>query len=249
MTSYRLVSNLCYLSKLVEKAMLEQITSNCNTYNLLHDYQSAYRENRTCETVLLHLVNDLLWAMERKNVTALVALHLSTAFDTVNHEILLKTINYNFSIDGTALEWIRNYLVPRDMKIKTGKSYSQRKELTFPVPKGSCLDANFLNMYCSKISEVINPELSIIALADDHAIVRKFNPNLQAEEMQIRYKLITNLASIKLWMNSVRLKMNNTKSEFIIFGIRVLVSKCISSKLNINGEAVSRSQEINSLRA
>ena len=66
MTSYRLVSNLSYLSKLVERAMLEWINSHCHTNNLLHDYQSAYRENRSCETVLLKLANDLLWAMERK---------------------------------------------------------------------------------------------------------------------------------------------------------------------------------------
>ena len=45
-------------------------------------------------------------------------------------------------------------------------------------------------------------------------------------------------------MNSVRLKMNNAKSKFILFGNRVLVSKCISSETNINGEAVSRSPEI-----
>ena len=139
--------------------MLKQITSHCNTYNLLHDYQSAYRENRSCVTVLLKLVIDLLWALERKNVTALVALDLSAALDTVNHEILLKTQNYNFGIDGTALEWIRNYLVPRDMKIKIGKSYSQRKEFTFSVPQCSCLGADFFNMYCCTTSEVINPEL------------------------------------------------------------------------------------------
>ena len=66
--------------------------------------------------------------------------------------------------------------------------------------------------------------------------------------MQIRDILITNLANIKSWMNSVRLKMNNAKSEFIIFGNRILVSKCISGELNINGEAVSRSHEIKYLR-
>ena len=60
MSSYRLVCNLSYLSKLVEKAMLEQINSHCNNNNVLHDYQSAYKENRSCETMLLKLVNDLL---------------------------------------------------------------------------------------------------------------------------------------------------------------------------------------------
>ena len=206
MTSYRPVSNLHYLSKLVEKAMLAQINSHCSTNNLLHDYQSAYRENRSCEIMLLKLVNDILWAMERKNVTALTALDLSTAFDMVNHEILLFTPNYNFGIDGTALELVRSYLAPREMKIKIGKLYSQEKELKFSVPQGSCLGANFFNMCHSTINEVANPNLGIIAFADDHAIVREFNSNIQVEEIQTRDVLITNLTNIKSWMNSCQIK-------------------------------------------
>ena len=76
--------------------------------------------------MLLKLVNDLLWVMERKNVTALIALDLSAAFDMVDHGIPLSTLNHNFSIDGTALEWVRNYLAPRDMKIRIGKSYKKK---------------------------------------------------------------------------------------------------------------------------
>ena len=137
-----------------------------------------------------------------EKVTALIAFYLSAAFDTVDHGILLTTLNSNFGIDGRALEWIRNYLAPRDMKIKIGKSYSERKELTFSVLQGSCSGANFFNMYCSTISDVIDPYLSLTAFADDHAIVKEFNPNILAEEMQIRHLIITNLASIKSWMNS-----------------------------------------------
>ena len=125
MSSYRPISNLPYLSKLVEKAMLTQINSHFNTNYLLHDYQSAYRENRSCKTVLLKLVNDHLWAMERKNVTSQIALDLSAAFDMVDHVILLSTLNHNFGIDGKALELVRNYLAPRYMRIRIGKSYSQ----------------------------------------------------------------------------------------------------------------------------
>ena len=152
MSSYRPVSNLPYLSKLVEKTMLAQINSHCNTNNLLHDYQSAYRENRSCKTVLLKLVNDLLWTIERKNVTALIAFDVSATFDMVDHEILLSILNHNFGIDGRALEWVRNYFAPRDTRIRIGKSYSQQKELTFSVPQGSCSGAYFFNMYSSTIN-------------------------------------------------------------------------------------------------
>ena len=136
--NYRPVSNLPYISKLVEKAMLEQINLHCNAHSFLPDYQSAYRENRSCETVWLKLTNDLLWSMEKKNVTAMITLDLSAAFNTVNHKVLLTTLQSNFGIKGMALEWFKNYLAPRDMTVKIGKSYSERKELTFWALQGSC---------------------------------------------------------------------------------------------------------------
>ena len=129
--------------------MLDQINNQCNNHNLFPDYQSAYRENRSCETVLLKLTNDLLWSMERKNVTVLITLNLAAALDTVDHAVLLTTLQANFGIHGIALEWFKNYLAPRDMKIKIGKTYSDKKELTFSVPQGSCAGANLFNMYSS----------------------------------------------------------------------------------------------------
>ena len=107
--------------------MLEQMYIQCNAHNLLLDYQSACRENRSCETVLLNLTNDLLWSMERMNVTALIALDSSATFDTVDHSVLLTTLDSNFGINGIALEWLKNYLAPRGMKIKIRKSYSEKK--------------------------------------------------------------------------------------------------------------------------
>ena len=93
--NYRPASNLPYISKLVEKAMLEQINLHCNDHSLLPDNQSTYRENRSCETVLLKLTNDLLWSIERKNDTAMIALHLPATFNTVDHKVLLTTLQSN----------------------------------------------------------------------------------------------------------------------------------------------------------
>ena len=142
-SSYRLVSHLSYIPKLVEKVMLNQI-NHCNDNNLLPDYQSAYRENRSCETVLLKLTNNSLWSMERKNITVLIVLNLSAAFNTVHHSVLLTTLQANFGIHGIALEWFKNYLAPRDMKIKIGKTYSDKKEWTFSYCKDPGLEQTYL---------------------------------------------------------------------------------------------------------
>ena len=78
-------------------------------------------------------------------------------------------------------------------------------------------------MYSSTISEVIDPHLNLLAYADDHAIKKELDPNQAREERYVMDLLTDNLTKIKEWMNSVRLKMNNSKLEFIIFGNRTQV--------------------------
>ena len=97
-SNYRSVSNLPFLSKVVEKVVLDQIASHCTNHGLIPDYQSAYCTNYSCETTLLKIVNDILWAMERQDITALIAIDLSAAFNTVDHNILIEVLHRNLGL-------------------------------------------------------------------------------------------------------------------------------------------------------
>ena len=83
------------------------------------------------------MTNDLLWAIENKNCTALVGIDLSAAFDTVDHSILIEVMNINFAVQGTALKWLKSYLRPRWFKVNVGKEYSNPINLEVLVPQGS----------------------------------------------------------------------------------------------------------------
>ena len=78
------------------------------------DYQSAYCSGYSCETALLKLPNDVLWNMEHKMITPLVAIDLSATFDTVDHDIFLNVLHDKFSLEGTAAQWFESYLRPRN---------------------------------------------------------------------------------------------------------------------------------------
>ena len=112
-SNFHPVSNLPFLSKVIERCMLLQISHHCNEYHLQPDYQSAYRENYSCEMAILGISNDILWAMENQSITSLTAIDLSAAFDTVDHAILLVILSNKFGITGTALKWFNSYLHPR----------------------------------------------------------------------------------------------------------------------------------------
>ena len=90
-TNFRPVSNLKHLSKILECAALSQIMKHFEENCLLPDAQSAYRSGYSCQTILIKLAEKILNRMEMKQLSMIIAMDLSAAFDTVNHKILLKT--------------------------------------------------------------------------------------------------------------------------------------------------------------
>ena len=102
--NFRPVSNLAFLSKLIEKAVFHQIHDT----NLYPNAQSAYRVHHSTETALLKVKNDILLNMNKQHVTLLVLLDLSAAFDTVEHNIFLEALN-TLGIGGRVSKWFRSY--------------------------------------------------------------------------------------------------------------------------------------------
>ena len=135
--NYRPVSNLSFLSNLLKKCALKQFNKHCITNKLLPDYQSAYRKNYSTEPSLMRLINDILWAVERQEVTAPTALDLSAAFDTVNHKILIEVLEHKFGITNSALRWFKTYLYPRKFVVDINGHRSREIDLKFSVPQGS----------------------------------------------------------------------------------------------------------------
>ena len=72
------------------------------------EFQSAYSKNHSTESALLRMRNDILVKMNRQRVTLLVCLELSAAFDTVDHDILLRRLEYNFGIKDQSLLWFKS---------------------------------------------------------------------------------------------------------------------------------------------
>ena len=103
----RPVSNLKYISKLVEGAAIQQILDHLNHNSLLPPNQSAYRQFHSTETALLRVKSDLLMAMDNQKITLLLLLDLSSAFDTIDHSCLSKTLKTCFGIDGVVLKMDR----------------------------------------------------------------------------------------------------------------------------------------------
>ena len=97
------MSNLQFTSKLTEKAVAVQLQEHMLVNGSFPELQSAYRQHHSTETALLKVKNDLLMAIDKGQVMLLVLLDLSSAFDTVEHEILLERLRSTIGLRGKVL--------------------------------------------------------------------------------------------------------------------------------------------------
>ena len=108
--NYRPVSNHTFLSKIIEKFAAQQIVKDITKTGNLEAYQSAYRDNHSTEMTLPKVKSNIFNAKDNKEITCLILLNLSTAFDTINHSKLLNRLKYCFGIVDTTLKWIESFL-------------------------------------------------------------------------------------------------------------------------------------------
>ena len=127
--NYRPISNLPFLSKILEKVVLHKLLSHLQENNLSNPFQSAYRAGCSTETVLLRIVNDILSALDNDNISVLLLLDLSAAFDTLDHQILLSRLNSVFGIQSTALQRFHSYLSDRYQSTSVNNSSSSPSQL------------------------------------------------------------------------------------------------------------------------
>ena len=97
-SNYRPISNLSFISKLVEWALINQFNTHCDLNGITPIHQSAYKQLHSCKTAMIKIVNDTLWAMEQKNITILVIIDLNVALDTVDHKVLLEVLHKCFGV-------------------------------------------------------------------------------------------------------------------------------------------------------
>ena len=153
--NYRPVSNLPFASKLIEKVVARQLKDHVDGNTLRDKMQSAYRSGHSTETALLRIKNDIDAALDRKSMVILVMLDLSSAFDTIEHEVLLTRLEHTFGITDKALAWLRSYLSERHQNVVVDSTMSTDYVLQCGVPQGSVLGPVLYCMYTRPVCDIV----------------------------------------------------------------------------------------------
>ena len=138
--NFRPVSNLSFVSKVIEKVIAARLLDHMKENGLMDPYQSAYRKGHSTETALVRVHNDIVSTVDKKGSgVCLILLDLSVAFDTVDHTIFLTFLRKHIGLSGRALDVMESYLSGRTQCVSIYGVLSELKELECGVPQGSVL--------------------------------------------------------------------------------------------------------------
>ena len=124
--------------------------------------------------------------------------------------------------------------------------------MDFSIPQGSTQGAYLFICYASTLNEVVPKPLTQNGFADDHSIRKSFKPTIAKGCRSSEYTdedntiiiMEKSMLDIKSWMDAIKLKLNETKTEFIYFGERQQLAKAQKETININGEIIQGTNKI-----
>lgn len=176
----------------------------------------------------------------------LILLDLTTAFDTVNHSILLECLHTTIGLSDSALKWFQSYLSDRTEYVSLGGSKSKTLPVTCGVPQGSVLGPPLFIICMLPLGRVISRHgVSFHRYADDTQLYIKTAP-CSSEAMS---SLTTCLEETKAWMNYSFLQLNSNKIVALLVGTPHQIQSCpISiSSLSFDGQVTPISSSVTNL--
>ena len=238
---FRPVSNLSYLSKVMERVASARLLNHMSINGLHELFQSSYKKFHSTETALIKIQSDILSALDNKKCVLLTMLDLSAAFDTIDHSTLLSRLKSEIGVSGKVYKWFSSYLSDRKQSVLIHGMQSKLMELIYGVPQGSVLGPILFIIYMGPLGRLLKSlGVNYHFYADDSQIYVTFNvPN--ADEA---VKKVEEVASIiKKWMKENFLCLNEDKTEVLLIASKSDHTKLKIPHIKIGNELITPSKE------
>ena len=200
----------------------------------LHEslFLECFVDHHSTETLLLCVTDNLLCKADNRQVSLLTLLDQSAAFDTIDHNILLNRLSYSFGISGTVFKWFISYLTNRTQSVSVGDLNSSSFPLKYGVPQGSVLGPILSTLYSQPVSDKIREhKVSYQKFADDTKLYKASQPT---EFQCLASDFESCFLSVKAWMLSNKLKLNDEKTEAMLVGSRQAINLTEAESIQID---------------
>ena len=206
--NYRPISVLPIISKVMEKVLSEQLYTYLLSNGHISSSQHGFKPKHSTVTCLLELTEDIRQELDKGKATGILALDLSKAFDTINHDNLLDKLD-KIGIKHNAHKLLSNYLHERQQITKQGNLYSDKTILTHGVPQGSILGPLLFIVYINDIFS-ITKHCKILSYADDTTLYcSSLHPS------NIQQSINEDAKTLTAWFRQHGLKVNAGKSQYM----------------------------------
>ena len=206
---YRPISLLPLFSKVYERLLAGQIIRHLEMHKLLTENQSGFRAKHSCATAMLKIIDDIREKYDRGEISILVLLDFSKAFDSLDFNLLLIKLEKYFGFGKYAIELMKSYLFDRYQRVKTKEQSSTLERINSGVPQGSILGPILFAIFINDIVHCCK-DVSIHLYADD-AQVYLSRPLGLIEDLV--YRINEDLERILIWANDNNLKLNASKTK------------------------------------
>ena len=227
--NYRPISLLSTFSKILEKLICKRVRKFLDKHSIISSNQYGFRSSLSTTHAMLDVLTSTYNSINDNTITALLLFDLNKAFDTVQHDILLRKLKH-YGIRGTAQNLIASFLMNRQQYVSLHNAQSHKMYITCGVPQGSVLGPLLFTLY---INDIVNCTSSTPRLfADDTCLILQ-HKNLA----DLNVKINTEIKAIENYMNANKLTLNMSKFNVIVINSNSknnnLTSDLIASKLSL----------------
>lgn len=229
-SNYRPVSVLSQFSKILEKLFYKRLINFVDKNNILTESQYGFRSNRSTSSALIELIDNITRAIDEKEITVGIFIDLKKAFDTIDHKLLIKKLEY-YGVRGVASSWIESYLFNRQQYVKFNGTNSIFSKVLCGVPQGSILGPLLFILYINDLCNV-SEFIKFILFADDT------NLFMSGKDIQLLSETLNReLIELNIWFKVNKLSLNVKKTNFIVFSKSCINNQC---SINIAGEEIEQ---------
>lgn len=225
----------------MEKIDYEELYQYLNDNKLLSSCQSGFRSLHSTLTTLLEATNS--WSVNIDNgfLNGVAFVDLKKAFDTIDHEIILRKLSY-FGADQATIKWFQSYLSDRTQRCYVNGIMSTASTVALAYRRAVFWVLYFFLMYINDLPNCLQ-DAAPRMFADDTSIT------LSAETVaDIKLAVTSELNNPTCWLRANRLSLNVAKTEFMIIGSRQrLNAQCEEIDINIDSRTIRRVDHAKSL--
>lgn len=227
LSEFRPISILPILSKTLENVVQKQLSVYLFSNNLLSTYQSGFRPGHSTVSALIKVSDDIRYAMDNQLLTVLALLDFSSAFNSVDYDILLGILS-SLNVSTSAIDWFNSYLRGRSQCVRYDENFSDWSDLTAGVPQGGVLSPLLFSIFINALTPAISSHYHLYA--DDLQLYRHFKADNIMEAIDL---LNLDLRNISNWAKSFGLLVNPSKSQVLLIGSRFMLNVLDHSNLPV----------------